>query len=66
LFALLLGVETGDISGLRVEQGKSVGFEEWPIDKIFTLNEDEKKFISLIYSPEFLDLFNKMKKYINK
>ena len=57
----------GNVSELRIEAGKAIGFESWPIDKLFTLNEDEKKrFIPLIYSPAFLELFEGMKKIINK
>ncbi|MDE1974972.1 MAG: NUDIX domain-containing protein [Patescibacteria group bacterium] len=55
----------GDINSLKVEKGKAVGFESWPIDKIFNLTDDEKKrFIPLIYSNEFLSLFRELEKLV--
>lgn len=39
----------GNVSDLKIEEGKSLGFEIWPIEKLFTINEvDSKKFISYI------------------
>lgn len=57
----------GNITDLKIEEGKAVGFEAWPIDKLSLLTEDEKKrFIPLIYSPDFLKLFAQIKSLINK
>jgi isopentenyldiphosphate isomerase len=56
----------GDPSELKIEKGKSIGFEEWSAEKLLTLSEEEKKkFIPLIYSEEFLDLFKEVQKIIN-
>lgn len=36
----------GNLADLKIEEGKSLGFEVWPIDKLFNLSEVEKnKFI---------------------
>jgi ADP-ribose pyrophosphatase YjhB (NUDIX family) len=57
----------GKVADLKIEEGKAVGFEAWPIDKLSRLTEDEKKrFIPLIYSPDFLELFAQIKSLINK
>jgi len=41
-----LYIYKGDIADLKIEKGKSLGFEVWPIDKLLNLSEDEKtKFI---------------------
>jgi isopentenyldiphosphate isomerase len=56
----------GEIGDLRVEPGKAIGFEAWKIDSLPNLSEaDQKKFISLILSPEFLDLFEAGQKILN-
>ena len=40
---------TGDISDLKVEEGKSLGFEIWLLEKLLNINEvDSKKFIPYI------------------
>lgn len=39
----------GQISDLKIEEGKSLGFEVWPIAKLLAINEDDsKKFIPYI------------------
>lgn len=49
----------GHVKDLQVEAGKAIGFEAWPIDSLSKLSEtDRNKFIPLILSVEFLDLFN--------
>ncbi len=53
------------IGDLKVEKGKSLGFEAWPIDKLPNLSEeDRKKFIPLILGSDMLELFRKMKTLI--
>ena len=48
----------GNISDLHVEDGKAIGFEDWEIDSLSNLSEsDKEKFIPLILSKEFIDLF---------
>ena len=54
------------IGALRVEQGKALGFEAWPIDSLSSLSpEDKKKFIPLILGDDMLSLFQKMKGLIS-
>lgn len=39
----------GEVSDLKIEKGKSLGFEIWSIEKLLTINEDDsKKFIPYI------------------
>ncbi len=66
VFRLQYGyVFNGDIADLKIEKGKALGFESWPLEKMFALSENEKKkFIPLIYSNEFLDMFRKLKDLI--
>lgn len=48
----------GDVGDLQVEDGKAIGFEAWKIDSLRTLSElDQERFIPIILSEEFLDLF---------
>lgn len=55
------------IADLKIEQGKSEGFETWKIDDLSKLSEKEKKrFISFYISDEFLSLFNKIKSTLVK
>lgn len=55
----------GNIHDLKIEEGKALGFEAWPIDSLAHLNdEDKKRFIYLILQPDMLDLFGKMKALI--
>lgn len=57
----------GNAADLKVEKGKAVGFETWPIEKIFVLSDNEKRlFIPAVYSVEFLELFRKCSKLINQ
>lgn len=50
----------GQLSDLKIEEGKALGFEIWPIEKIKIINEEEKqKFIPYVISfvlKNFLDL----------
>jgi isopentenyl-diphosphate Delta-isomerase len=53
---------TGEISDLKVEEGKALGFESWPIDKMLNMDEEnKKKFIPGIFSLEILELFRIIK-----
>jgi isopentenyldiphosphate isomerase len=46
------------VDDLKVEEGKAVGFEAWKIDDLSTLSEEDKqKFIPLVITKEFVDLF---------
>ncbi|MEA2715647.1 MAG: hypothetical protein QOG91_675 [Candidatus Parcubacteria bacterium] len=55
----------GQISDLRVETGKAAGFEGWPIDKLLSISEDEKKrFIPVYFSPEILSIFREIQKLL--
>ena len=53
----------GEIKDLKIEQGKIIGFEAVPIDKLFNLSQEEKqRFIrGAIDSPEFLRVLQKIK-----
>ena len=53
----------GDIKDLKIETGKAIGFEAWDIDSLPKLSDgDKQKFIPLILSREFLDLFEQGEK----
>ena len=55
----------GNINDLKVEEGKAIGFEAWKIDSLATLsNEDRNRFIPMILSKEFLDLFDEGQKLL--
>ncbi|MCK5320595.1 NUDIX domain-containing protein [Candidatus Parcubacteria bacterium] len=43
-------IYNGSVDDLKVEEGKALGFEIWPIKKLMNLNDDEKsKFIPCVY-----------------
>lgn len=51
----------GNISALKIEEGKSVGFEVWPLEKLLSLTEDEKKrFIPSSIDEKRLAIFKKV------
>ncbi|KKS25889.1 MAG: NUDIX hydrolase [Parcubacteria group bacterium GW2011_GWA2_42_11] len=53
----------GNVEDLRVENGKAIGFEVWPFDKIFNIaDEDRKRFIPAILEDEVLNIFRKIQK----
>lgn len=55
----------GKIEDLKVESGKSIGFEAWLIESLSTLTpEDKRKFIPAILSQEFLDILEKGQKIL--
>lgn len=54
----------GKVKNLKVEKGKAIGFESWPIEKIFNISdEDRKRFIPSILNKQVLDIFRKIKKF---
>ena len=56
---------TGKIEDLRVEKGKAIGFELWPLEKIFNISdEDRKRFIPVLLEEEILEIFRKIQKLI--
>lgn len=58
-------VYRGKISDLRIEEGKAIGFEAWPIDSLSSLSEeDRKKFIPVILDQDMLQLLQEAKKFI--
>ncbi|MEI7497675.1 MAG: NUDIX domain-containing protein [Candidatus Falkowbacteria bacterium] len=45
---------TGEISDLKIETGKAIGFESWAIDKLLNLTEQEKqRFVPFFDHPEW-------------
>lgn len=55
----------GKIEDLRVEKGKAIGFELWPLEKIFNISEEDKKrFIPAIFEEEILGIFRKVQKLL--
>lgn len=53
------------VEDLKVESGKSIGFEAWPINSLSNLTlEDKRKFIPAILSQEFLDIFEEGQKIL--
>ena len=55
----------GKIEDLRVEKGKAIGFELWPLDKIFNISEEDKKrFIPAIFEKDIQDIFRNIQKLI--
>jgi len=54
------------ITNLKVEEGKSEGFETWKIDDLPNLPEsDKEKFIGIILQPDMLELFRRAKALFN-
>ncbi|MFA6428161.1 MAG: NUDIX domain-containing protein [Candidatus Buchananbacteria bacterium] len=48
----------GQLSDLKLEQGKSLGFEGYPIEKLFNLPQDEKKkFIPVLLTEVWFKVF---------
>ncbi|MFH1367154.1 MAG: NUDIX domain-containing protein [Patescibacteria group bacterium] len=53
------------LNNLKVEKGKGIGFEAWPLEKIFTLlPEDKKRFIPTILGKDILSVFREIQKLI--
>lgn len=53
---------TGKLDDLKIEQGKAIGFEVWPLEKLFNISEDNAKhFIDTVLSEdEGLPIFRKI------
>ena len=57
----------GNIKNLKLEKGKSLGFEFWPLEKIFNISEkDKQKFIPFIISGRYIEIFRKIRELIKK
>ncbi len=56
----------GDVKNLKIEEGKSLGFEVWAIDEFLSLSEEKKKIFikDLVEEPSLTDIFRKIKKLI--
>jgi isopentenyldiphosphate isomerase len=55
----------GKVEGLKVEKGKAIGFESWPLEKIFNISDEDKKhFIPSIFEEDNLNIFKKIEKLI--
>lgn len=52
----------GDIKDLRIEAGKALGFEAWPLEKLFNLTAEEKaRFIPALLNYAITELPNIIK-----
>ncbi|MEI6529402.1 MAG: NUDIX domain-containing protein [Candidatus Falkowbacteria bacterium] len=60
-----LYIYRGDLKDLKIEEGKALGFELWPIESLLTLSEEEKsRFIPYILEvarTELLNIVSKLK-----
>jgi len=55
----------GDPRKLEIEEGEAIGFEFWPLEKIFNITEkEEKQFIPSVFSKQMLDIFKEIKKLL--
>ena len=55
----------GKVENLKVEKGKAIGFESWPLEKIFNISDEDKKhFIPSIFEEDNLNIFKKIEKLI--
>ena len=55
----------GKVEDLKVEKGKAIGFESWPLQKLFSISdEDKKRFIPSIFEKGNLEIFHKIEKLI--
>ncbi|MBI2010830.1 MAG: NUDIX domain-containing protein [Candidatus Colwellbacteria bacterium] len=64
IYAYLYDGRTED---LKVEQGKAIGFEAWPLREIFNIPEDERKrFVPIILEENHLELFRKIQRLLGK
>jgi isopentenyldiphosphate isomerase len=49
----------GKVEDLKVEKGKAIGFEAWPLEKIFNISDnDKKRFIPSIFEKQFAAVSN--------
>ena len=50
------------VEDLKIEKGKAIGFESWPLEKLFNISDnDKKRFIPLILGKQNLEIFAKIK-----
>lgn len=55
----------GKIEDLKIEKGKAIGFESWPLEKLFDISdEDKRRFIPSIFEKDNLEIFAKIKELI--
>jgi isopentenyldiphosphate isomerase len=55
----------GNIKDLRIEKGKSIGFEVWSLEKIQTLSlKDKQRFIVPNIEGEYREIFKQIRKMI--
>lgn len=55
----------GKVGDLKVEEGKAIGFESWPLERLLNISdEDKKRFIPLIFEKDNLEIFAKVKELI--
>ncbi len=55
----------GDISELKIEEGKAVGFEAWTIDRVLHMSTDEcLRFVPKINDREHKEMFREIKNLI--
>lgn len=55
----------GKVEDLRVEEGKSLGFEAWSIDQLFKLSdEDRKKFIPSLLEDTAMEIYRQIKELL--
>jgi len=55
----------GKVNDLKVEKGKAIGFESWPLEKIFNISDKDKtRFVPAILKEEGLGIFRKIQKLI--
>lgn len=53
------------LEDLKIEKGKAIGFESWPIERLFNISdEDKKRFIPSIFEKDNLKIFAKIKELI--
>ncbi len=57
------------LNNLKIEKGKALFFESWPINKIINLDlteEERKKFVPDLLKNRYLDVFKEIKRLFNK
>ena len=55
----------GKVEDLKVEKGKAIGFELWPLEKIFNISDkDKNRFIPSIFEKQNLEIFAKIKELL--
>ena len=54
-----------EIEDLKIEKGKAIGFELWPLETLFDISdEDKRRFIPSIFEKDNLEIFAKIKELI--